>query len=820
MKINCICSFNCYLFSNYLQDIGNSEVSEANASSAEEDVESDNDDQIAHGEDHRIHPLHPVMQEGEDGGLNLPPLGNNDGVGMADLGDVLCGCTATTEGDAFLMCLALGIRHGLSWVAIVDILKMINKLFGRDVIRASKYFFMKHFDVSKGCTTVHMYCPSCDGYLGTKETVVDGQIVECNNCQTDVQPFSKNSSYFVSVDMKRQLRNIMEQPHVAHEVMTYRFERRKIQENALEDIYDGRMYKQLSEPGQPLSNPLNLSFTINTDGVATGKASKQSAWPLFLHINEVAPVNRKKHMLYAGMWVGKQQPNMTLFLRDFVADLRSLFTEGFTWTDGQGILQTSRVFPILAVLDSGARFKFVNLSAHSCYYGCTFCYQRALNTVKGRRFNAMIDAAPLRTHESMIEDMEIAYTRRHNIRRHRYHRGCKGYTPLVRLSPYLNLGRAVVVDYMHNCLSGVTRAHVMHMLTTVNITFYIGSPEKKFTMNERLKKFKPPTSITRTPRDLDDVKLYKASEWRSFLIFYGILCFDRVLGEKYREHFAMLSCAYFILLKNSITEEELDLAETYLRQYVFLTEQYFGLTSMTYNIHLLLHEIQAVRDFGPVWGHSTFIFEGENHFLAKMHTSPGRMAIQLTRRYLTFRSYPKLCEKFASSNVPLNFISDITGKKFSVFIRCNETVLVGNGTNYQLNDEERECFRVNGFVYDDVPVLSFHKMIYNKIRFTTSDYSMGKNNDDSWIKAQAERRGSIKRILFVDNLKVVVLVQLVQIDRTLILSTPLVKVKHIKRIDQMGPLIAIEPNQIIGQCIHVQHTNNFIADIPFGCYGD
>ena len=70
----------------------------------------------------------------------------------------------------------------------------------------------------------------------------------------------------------------------------------------IKDIYDGSEYSKLCEPGSFLCkelNPANLSFTINTDGVALFKSSSTSIWPIFLAINELPP-----HLRYTlGIWV-------------------------------------------------------------------------------------------------------------------------------------------------------------------------------------------------------------------------------------------------------------------------------------------------------------------------------------------------------------------------------------------------------------------------------------------------------------------------------------------------------------------------------------
>lgn len=60
----------------------------------------------------------------------------------------------------------------------------------------------------------------------------------------------------------------------------------------ISDIYDGYECAKLCKPGGFLSkdlHPANLSFAVNTDGVALFKSSSTNIWPVFLAINELPP---------------------------------------------------------------------------------------------------------------------------------------------------------------------------------------------------------------------------------------------------------------------------------------------------------------------------------------------------------------------------------------------------------------------------------------------------------------------------------------------------------------------------------------------------
>ena len=71
--------------------------------------------------------------------------------------------------------------------------------------------------------------------------------------------------------------------------LEHRFRRRKQAEGDIEDVYDGKLYKDQFQHGGFLSQQFNMSFKVNSDGVAVFKSSKFGVWPLFLSINELPP---------------------------------------------------------------------------------------------------------------------------------------------------------------------------------------------------------------------------------------------------------------------------------------------------------------------------------------------------------------------------------------------------------------------------------------------------------------------------------------------------------------------------------------------------
>lgn len=76
------------------------------------------------------------------------------------------------------------------------------------------------------------------------------------------------------------------------EKLHYRFNRQKLSETAIEDVYDGRLYKKLSVNNGFLSSPDNISLLGNTDGVALVRSTRAGVWPVYYVINELPPRER------------------------------------------------------------------------------------------------------------------------------------------------------------------------------------------------------------------------------------------------------------------------------------------------------------------------------------------------------------------------------------------------------------------------------------------------------------------------------------------------------------------------------------------------
>ncbi|XP_048576075.1 uncharacterized protein LOC125557474 [Nematostella vectensis] len=139
----------------------------------------------------------------------------------------------------------------------------------------------------------------------------------------DVSVVLVSNTWFLFLTMSLELRddlrdNLLSRPFKIWEyfifyqssgffdLLQYRFQK-KSDSTSVSDIYDGRLYKELSTNAtDPLSHPTNISFTWNTDSIPVFKSSSFSLWPLYLVVNELPPKKRfaKENCILAGLWFG------------------------------------------------------------------------------------------------------------------------------------------------------------------------------------------------------------------------------------------------------------------------------------------------------------------------------------------------------------------------------------------------------------------------------------------------------------------------------------------------------------------------------------
>lgn len=189
--------------------------------------------------------------------------------------------------------------------------------------------------------------------------------------------------------------------------------------------------------------------------------------------------------------------------------------------------------------------------------------------------------------------------------------GVKGFSSMVK-APGLDIIRGTTIDYMHCVLLGVMKMMLSLWFDISHRTKDWSIRNKIKEINERLLSIQPPNFINRMPQNLEDISQWKASELRSFLIFYSTAVLNGYLPSQFFEHFILLPPAIFLLLQDTISSHDLNKSRKMLQKFCLQMEELYEDRYLTFNLHCLLHLVDKVKDLGPLWSHSCFFYEDLN----------------------------------------------------------------------------------------------------------------------------------------------------------------------------------------------------------------
>ena len=225
------------------------------------------------------------------------------------------------------MCMLLGVHHSFTWQAMLDVINLINKFFEKDVVQLSKFKLFSYFPEAAEWYKYHIYCSDCKSYIGHRNDLPS--IVTCSSCNKIIENI-KYAPYFLTLNIKHQLKQLFEDPLVQPYIQYKKF-RTKDDTNNIEDIYDGKIYRNLSSSGNILADDRNFSYILNTDGCQAADSSTTTVWPVYMKIVELPPEIRNKHLILAGLWVNAEKPVMNIFLQPFISELNDLSSKGVDW---------------------------------------------------------------------------------------------------------------------------------------------------------------------------------------------------------------------------------------------------------------------------------------------------------------------------------------------------------------------------------------------------------------------------------------------------------------------------------------------------------
>ena len=468
------------------------------------------------------------------------------------------------------------------------------------------------------------YCSKCGALFPVEENVYTCGTDGCGELRyagpRNMQHQKRLKCYFATVPVRQQLQEVLQR--------------------------DGMLQKIGTN---------NISLTMNTDGVPLYNSSSVSLWPIFFIINDLPPSERfiPQNLIIWGLWQGCGKPCFKTYLQPLVNELNDLHLEGFDINN-----QNFKATMTCCTMDLQAKAQVMEMVQHNGQYGCISCETpgEVFKQSKGHCRGYPVNEGTPRSADSILANAEDAMNgMAKNVK------GIKSVSVLFGLQ-YFDPVVAVVPEYMHGVLLGTTK-------TLLTLWFGKASSKKVYYLGRNIQEIdkillnmKPSNQITRLPRKLEgNLSHLKASELQHWLLYYSIPSVQSFLPEEYLDNLCFLVNGIYLLLADSLTNEEIDQAEMSLAKFQISFQHLYGPENCGLNVHNIgCHLADYVRRHGPLWAWSCFGFEDVNGIMLKSAHGTGDVSRNLLS---TMFAHKQLCKE-------VHMIEDETVKEFTLDMLC------------------------------------------------------------------------------------------------------------------------------------------------------
>lgn len=204
------------------------------------------------------------------------------------------------------------------------------------------------------------------------------------------------------------------------------------------------------------------------------------------------------------------------------------------------------------------------------------------------------------------------------------------------------------------------------------------------------------------------------------------------LGCRYLKHLAKLIDATHMLCSSHIPHHKINEAEQLLYSFCDDFEILYGESNTVFNVHLLRHLAECVRNIGPLFAYSNYHFEDQIGHLVALHKGTTDVAMQICEKYLLERNLFKF---IAKSPIAKKFSEEIDGKKkYSIVRKVEESVVIGNVKKHSELSQQEKSFIVHSFNdIHDIQIEEYGSVLLNSKIFYEKCNKKQKRTSDSFV---------------------------------------------------------------------------------------
>lgn len=353
-----------------------------------------------------------------------------------------------------------------------------------------------------------------------------------------------------------------------------------------------------------------IEISLGIDGLPISKSSNLQFWPILCKLNGNLWGG---NVFIVSLFCGNQKPkSIEEFLNPLANELNSLKQNGIE------VYGKNLKFVLKAIIaDAPARAFIKQIKSHNAYFACERCYFKG--EFYGRVIYPVGEKYPLHSDESFKSKAHINHHEPNKM------------SPLVNAD--VGMISQIPLDYMHLCCLGVMKK-LLILWIEGPIPHRLSQKQINLISNKLLQfRNRVPSHFSRKPRSLSEVKHWKATEFRNFLLYLGPMCLKGVLSTEKYHHFLLLHTSIYVLASNFAKYQEwVDLSGSLIDEFVEKIPLLYCKEFLVFNVHSLTHLAGDVLLHGPLDDFSAFPFENFMQVIKRLLRSKNSPLSQMVRR--------------------------------------------------------------------------------------------------------------------------------------------------------------------------------------------
>lgn len=234
---------------------------------------------------------------------------------------------------------------------------------------------------------------------------------------------------------------------------------------------------------------------------------------------------------------------------------------------------------------------------------------------------------------------------------------------------------------------------------------------------------------------------------------------------------------------------------------------------MTSNVHHLLHMGKVVEHLGPLWSHSTFVFEGGNGKVLKSVNAAKGVPLQIIERAVLAQELDCLLTIMPLRENVLGLCKDMVGyAKMANFSESAGTCFLGRPKVVSLNEDEKASLAL---VLNEVPekAAEYNRIIVKGMVCNSTSYNRAHRSDSSAVVTETGDFRKIVRILKFSDGSCFLICRKIPL-----VAHPSTKMPpHILEcfLSPLSALCAVAPADIAEVCLYIDFAHE---ETSFICY--